>query len=48
MIDDLFEDRLWALDVFVYTPQEVLARRNAVGSIIHTAEAEGKVLYERP
>jgi predicted nucleotidyltransferase len=46
-VDRLFRDRLWAMDVFVYTPEEVEDRREVVGTIIHTAEHEGKVLYQR-
>lgn len=35
------------MDVFVYTPDEVRQRRNVVGTLVHTIEQEGKVLYER-
>ena len=34
-------------DIVVVTPQEVDRYSNVVGSIIHSALAEGKVLYER-
>lgn len=43
----LFRNRGWAMDVFVYTPEEVRTWRDSVGSIVHTAEAEGTILYER-
>jgi len=46
-VDRLFRDRLWAMDVFVYTPDEVRRLRESVGTIVRVAEREGKVLYER-
>ena len=36
------------LDVFVYTPAEVVAHRGRVGNLLSYVESEGKVLYERP
>ena len=46
-IDKLFRGRRWAMDVFVYTPDEVRERRHVVGTLVHEIETEGKVLYER-
>jgi uncharacterized protein len=46
-IDDLFTPRRWALDVWVYTPEEVRRWRNNVGSLVHIIESEGRVVYER-
>lgn len=47
-VDRLFRDRNWSMDLFVYTPAEVLAARDDVGTIVHIAEKEGRVIYERP
>lgn len=44
----LFRQRNWAMDVFVYTPVEVRANRDDVGTAVHLAEKEGRVLFERP
>ncbi len=44
----LFGLRRWGLDVFVYTPEEVAARRGRIGDLLSYVDAEGKVLYERP
>lgn len=46
-IDRLFGRRGWAMDVFVYTPEEVQRLRDDVGTLVHVIEAEGVVLYER-
>ena len=46
-VASLFDDRLWGLDVFVYTPAEVDAGRGRVGNLLSYVEAEGKLLYER-
>ena len=43
----LFGLRRWAMDVVVYTPQEVQRWRDVVGTLLYTIEREGKVLYER-
>ncbi|OGG56310.1 MAG: hypothetical protein A3F84_11145 [Candidatus Handelsmanbacteria bacterium RIFCSPLOWO2_12_FULL_64_10] len=37
-----------AKDVVLATPEEVEKHRNLVGTIIHPALQEGKILYERP
>lgn len=47
-VQRLFRNRNWAMDVFVYTPAEVKANRDDVGTVVHVAEKEGRVLYERP
>ena len=36
------------MDVFVYTPAEVEARRGRIGNLLSYVEREGKVVYERP
>ena len=36
-----------ALDIIVYTPEEVAARKEAAGSFVSSILREGKVLYER-
>ena len=46
-VDALFDNRRWALDVFVYTPAEVEAHRGRISNLLAYVEAEGKVLYER-
>lgn len=38
----------WAMDLVVYTPQEVARLRDVFGTLLYTIEREGKVLYERP
>ena len=35
------------VDVIVATPEDVARNRDMVGSIVHEALTEGKVLYER-
>ena len=47
-IDALFGLRRWAMDLIVYTPQEVEQQRRYRNSLIRGIEAEGKVLYEQP
>jgi predicted nucleotidyltransferase len=47
-IDALFGLRRWAMDVVVYTPEEVEEQRRYRNSLIHVIESEGKVLYEQP
>lgn len=44
----LFHGRRWAMDVIVYTPEEVARFSGRVGSIFYVIEREGKVLYEQP
>jgi predicted nucleotidyltransferase len=45
-VDALFGLRDWAMDVFVYTPAEIANLRDQVGTIVYTAEHEGRVLYQ--
>jgi len=45
-IDKLFPMRDWSLDVFVYTPSEIVERRENVGTLVHMAEKEGRVVYD--
>ncbi len=47
-IDALFGLRGWAMDVLVYTPQEVEQQRQYRNSMLRIIEAEGTVLYEQP
>jgi predicted nucleotidyltransferase len=42
-----FGIRPWALDLVVYTPQEVMTLRGVPGSLLASIEAEGRTLYER-
>ena len=46
-VDWLFRDRLWPMDVVVYTPEEADRLRHSRNSLVGIAEREGKVLYER-
>ena len=46
-IYSLFGPRRWSMDVVVYTPAEVTARRQQRNSLLRTIEAEGRVLYEQ-
>ena len=46
-VSRLFGLRKWAMDVVVYTPEEARRLSNVVGTLMHTIECEGKVLYER-
>ena len=43
----LFGLRRWALDVVVYTPEEVERLRGVGGTLLAQIEADGRVLYER-
>lgn len=47
-IDALFGLRNWAMDLVVFTPQEVVEQRQHRNSLIQVIESEGKVLYEQP
>lgn len=46
-IDRLFGLRDWAMDVVVYTPQEMANAKDTVGTLAYTVAREGKTLYER-
>src|SRR5215208_4132086 len=41
-IDELFPGRRWAMDVLVFTPDEVVQWRDDVGTVLYTIEREGK------
>ncbi len=45
---DLLHDIAIAKDIILATPDEVARRRDVVGTIIHPALREGKLLYARP
>ncbi|MEE9293716.1 MAG: nucleotidyltransferase domain-containing protein [Phycisphaerae bacterium] len=47
-ISALFGLHRWAMDLIVYTPQEVGEQRQYRNSLIRVIESEGKVLYEQP
>lgn len=44
----VFGIRPWAMDLVVYTPQEVARLRDCPGTLLSVIEAEGQTLYERP
>ena len=44
----LFGDRLWPLDVVVFTPAEVARDLRRVGSLVHMIETAGRTVYEHP
>lgn len=44
---DLIDPR-YALDILIYTPEEYARMRESENPLIETAEAGGRVLYERP
>lgn len=48
LIRSAFGPRTWAMDVFVYTPQEVARFRGVNGTLMSIVDKEGKILYERP
>ncbi|MDQ6833631.1 MAG: nucleotidyltransferase domain-containing protein [Chloroflexota bacterium] len=43
----LFGRHEWAMDVIVYTPEDVKKWRRQVGTMFYVIEKEGRVLYER-
>ncbi|MEK6647574.1 MAG: nucleotidyltransferase domain-containing protein [Candidatus Firestonebacteria bacterium] len=43
----LFPHRNFSLDVFVFTPEEEKKYKNIIGTILHTAFIEGKLIYEQ-
>ena len=47
-IDALFGLRRWAMDLVVYTPEEVEQQRRYRNSLVRHIESEGRVLYEQP
>lgn len=44
----LFVPRDWALDLLVYTPEELEQERKTWGTLPQMIENEAKVLYEQP
>lgn len=44
----LFIPRDWALDLLVYTPDELAQERKTWGTLPQMIEGEAKVLYEQP
>jgi predicted nucleotidyltransferase len=47
MVNSLFQNQWWPMDVLVYTPEEYDARKNGLATVIPYVEREGKLLYER-
>src|SRR5713226_4050837 len=47
-IDALFNMHAWAMDIIVYTPEEVKQWTGQVGTMLTYVEQEGRTLYERP
>ncbi len=46
-ISRLFGLRNWAMDVIVYTPDEVRRLKSIHGTLLSVIESEGEILYER-
>jgi predicted nucleotidyltransferase len=46
-VGKLFIPRDWALDLLVYTPEELATEKGIWGTLPQMIEAEEKVLYER-
>jgi predicted nucleotidyltransferase len=44
----LFIPRDWAMDLLVYTPEELASEKGVWGTLPQMIEAEKRVLYERP
>lgn len=47
-IDMVFGLRRWAMDLIIYTPEDVARHTGQVGTMLYVAETEGRVLYECP
>ncbi len=47
-VHSLFGLRPWALDVVVYTPEEMARLSRIHGTLAAVIQKEGKTLYERP
>ncbi len=47
VVDALFGLRRWAMDLVVYTPEEVAEQRQYRNSLVRLIESQGKVLYEQ-
>jgi uncharacterized protein len=48
MVDRLLGLRRWAMDLVVFTPEEVAEQRQYRNSLLQVIEAEGRLLYEQP
>jgi predicted nucleotidyltransferase len=46
-IHRIFDPYPCAMDIIVYTPEEIAARKSAAASLVSTILREGTVLYER-
>jgi predicted nucleotidyltransferase len=46
-IDLLMADRVIPMDFIVLTPEQYERQKNVIGTIVHQAERQGKVIYER-
>jgi predicted nucleotidyltransferase len=46
-VSEVFGLRPWAMDIVVYTPDEVRRLRHVKGTLLSVIEKEGKVLYEQ-
>lgn len=47
-VSEVFGLRPWAMNIVVYTPEEVRRLRHVKGTLLSVIEKEGKVLYEQP
>ena len=45
-MQSVFSDRDWAMDILVFTPEEMERERGFLGGVVRSAEREGKILYE--
>ena len=46
-VSRLFGLREWAMDVIIYTPDEVKRLQDIHGTLLSTIESEGHILYDR-
>jgi uncharacterized protein len=46
-IDRLFGLRDWSMDVFVFTPREIVEMRHRVGTLVHAIEHASVAVYEQ-
>jgi predicted nucleotidyltransferase len=46
-IDLMMADRIVPMDIVVLTPKQYERQRKIAGTIVHQAERQGKVIYER-
>jgi predicted nucleotidyltransferase len=47
-VDSIFGLRDRAMDILVYTPEEVERFKDVLGTLLHTILMEGRIVYERP